>query len=164
MLTFKSIFDYQPGILAEIIHKSYAEIVNSSPEYWLKESEKWDEFDKESFESPETVGKCVFVTCLDNFSIGLGSFDPRQAPEFGIVGQNCILPEYRGRGFGKQQLLEILRRFKEQKFAKVRATTNEHPFFVPAQNMYLSVGFKETKRFVDGPDPRYKMIEFEREL
>ena len=36
---------------------------------------------------------------------GFGSWDPRQAPDYGIIGHNCVLPEFRGEGLGKQQIL-----------------------------------------------------------
>lgn len=164
MLAFTPISLYQPGTLSDLIHKSYAGLVQECPEHWKQESEKWDDFDRQSFAHTDTIGKCVFVSCLDDRPIGLASYDQRHEPRYGLIGQNCVLPEYRGRGFGKQQILEILRRFRESKTRAARVVTSEHPFFVPATKMYQSLGFKETRRFIGGPDPRYKVIELEIEL
>lgn len=164
MLAFAPISLYQPGALSDLIHKSYAGLIQECPEYWEQESEKWDDFDRQSFAHPDTIGKCVFMSCLDDKSIGLASYDPRHGPRYGLIGQNCVLPEYRGRGFGKQQILEILRRFRERKTGAARVTTSAHPFFIPANKMYQSLGFKETRRFIGGPDPRYEVIELEIEL
>lgn len=143
-----------------MIHQSYAALVKSDPARWEQEGQKWDDFDKSAYANPK-IRACTFVTCLDGEPIGLGSYDPRPGPEYGIVGQNCILPEYQGRGYGTQQIAEILRIFRQKKFKKARVTTSEHPFFLPAQKMYQKLGFKEIGRKPGGPDPNYKIIEFE---
>jgi len=70
---------------------------------------KWEQSDREVFEHPETVGSCVFLSWVDDQLVGLGSYNPSQKPEFGAVGHYCILPEFRGRGLGKPQILEVLR-------------------------------------------------------
>jgi ribosomal protein S18 acetylase RimI-like enzyme len=160
-LTFAPISRYRPGALSDLLHKSYAGLIQECPAYWKQEGEKWDDFDRQAFAHPDTVGKCVFVSCLDDRSIGLASYDPRPGPRYGLIGQNCVLPEYRGQGFGKQQILEILRRFGEYQIRSARVSTSEHPFFRPALRMYQSLGFKETRRLIGGPDPRYKIIELE---
>jgi ribosomal protein S18 acetylase RimI-like enzyme len=161
MLIFTPICHYPPGTLADLIRKSYAALVQECPEHWRQEGENWADFDRQSFAHPDTIGECVFVSCLNNEPVGLGSYDPRPEPQYGLIGQNCILPEYRGRGFGKEQILEILRRFKERKIKAARVTTSEHPFFLPARKMYQNLGFRETRRLLGGPDPRYGIIELE---
>lgn len=161
MLTFAPISRYPPGTLSSLIHESYAGLLRECHGRWKQESEKWEDFDKQAFAHPDTIGRCVFVSCLDGQSIGLASYDPRPGPRYGLIGQNCVLPEYRGQGFGKQQIQEILRRFQEYHIRAARVSTSEHPFFTPALRMYQSLGFKETRRFVGGTDPRYKIIELE---
>jgi hypothetical protein len=42
-----------------------------------------------------------------------------------------------------------------------RAITSEHPFFQPAQKMYRNCGFLEKEKRSGGPDPRYKLVEYE---
>jgi GNAT superfamily N-acetyltransferase len=162
VLTFDPISLFSPGALADIIRRSYAELVETWPDYWAGETEKWDDFDRQAFAHPETIGKCVFVSRLDHEPVGLASYDPRQAPRYGVVGQNVILPEFRGRGFGKLQVLEVLRRLREKGIVTARVTTSEHPFFLPALKMYSALGFREVRRFAGGPDPDYNIIELER--
>jgi GNAT superfamily N-acetyltransferase len=164
MLTFTPISLYHPGALADLIKESYAVLVKDSPEYWEAEKENWEDFDRQAFAHPDSVGKCVFVSVLDDRPVGLASYDPRQEPRYGIVGQNCILPEFRGRGFGKLQILEVLRRLKDRGIATAQVTTSEHPFFAPARKMYESLGFQEVRRFPGGPDPGYSVIELEMPL
>ena len=155
MLKFEPITKYPPGIIFSLLKKSYEKVWNGELERSLKE------FDKEVFENPETVGTCAFVSTLNDKPIGMASWDPRTGPKVGEIGWNCILPKFEGRGFGKSQIKEILRRFKLNQFAKVRVTTGEEPFFKPARKMYLSFGFKETKRYDSRYNPPYKSIDYE---
>jgi len=163
-LIFEPISLFSPGELADIIGRSYAELVEKWLDPWEHEREKWDEFDRQAFARPDTVGRCVFVSCLEQRAVGLGSYDPRPGPSYAIVGQNCVLPEYRGRGFGKRQIAEIFRRFGAKNVRAARVTTSEHPFFLPALSMYRDLGFREIRRFAGGPDPRYQLIELEKDL
>jgi GNAT superfamily N-acetyltransferase len=161
LLTFRPVTQYKAGIIASLLHQSYAKILSAEPLYWQKEVANWLLFDREVFANPETVGQCVFITFLGEEEIGFGSFDPRQRPELGIIGHNCVLPRFQGKGYGKRQILEIFERFKQMGIKRAKATTSEHPFFLPAQKMYLDCGFQEKRRLIGGPDPRYKVIEYE---
>jgi GNAT superfamily N-acetyltransferase len=164
MLIFTSIRQHTVGTIAYLLRQSYAEILISDKEYWEREKQNWEQFDREVFENAETVGKCVLVTTLRDNAIGFASFDPRQKPELGIIGHNCILPEYRGKGHGKQQMLETLDRMRAVGIERAVVSTSEHPFFLPAHRMYLACGFQENRRHRGEPDPRYRVVEFERDL
>jgi RimJ/RimL family protein N-acetyltransferase len=164
MIIFTSISQHKAGTIAFLLHQTYAEILITDQRYWEGETRNWTQFDREVFENPETVGKCVFVTCLNDDAIGFASFDPRQKPELGIIGHNCILPGFRGKGYGKQQIHETLDRMRAIGMRRAVVSTSEHPFFLPAQRMYLACGFQEKLRYRGGPDPRYRVIEFERDL
>ena len=164
LLAFRPVTQYKPGIIASFLRQCYAEILTSEPLHWKAEEAKWLEFDREVFGNPETVGRCIFITCLGEEEIGFGSFDLRQRPELGIIGHNCVLPRFQGKGHGKRQMLEILLRLKQMGIKRARVTTSEHPFFVPARKMYRGCGFQETRKLVGGPDPRFKLVEFEIEL
>jgi len=164
MIRFTPITEHERGTILALLCKSYEELVNAEGECWEREKEKWEEFDRAAFESSEAVGACVFVTCLGSEAIGFGSWDPRGGPELALVGHNCVLPEFRGRGHGKRQIEEILRRLKAKGFKKASATTGEHPFFEPARRMYEGCGFRQVGRSAGGPDPRYGTIQYEMEL
>jgi len=111
-LEFITPLDQKPGMVASLLSQAYADLVNSDPSSWGYEWASWEQYDCEVFEQPTSVGACIFLTRLDGCIVGFGSWDPRQRPHFGIVGHNGVLPEFRGRGFGKQQTQEILRRFQ----------------------------------------------------
>ena len=159
-LEFKSPLEYEPGIIAGLLKKSYRELVLSNPKLWRGEEKKWAEFDDEIFRCPDSVGNCVFLTLLGRWIVGFASYDPRHRPEFGVIGHNCILAQFRGRGYGKQQLSEILRCLQSAGIKTAQASTSSHPFFIPAQRMYVSCGFIEVGRRPWDVDPSQNIIEY----
>ncbi|NTU72973.1 GNAT family N-acetyltransferase, partial [Candidatus Roizmanbacteria bacterium] len=64
------------------------------------------------------------------------------------IGHNCILPEYRGNGYGKSQIQHALGEIKKQGFTKVIVSTNKNDDFIPAQRQYIACGFHETGDFI----------------
>ena len=166
MLAFESPANHGRGTIARLLRLSYAAAFPTNPSYWKEEEEKWVEFDRDVFDDPDTLGRCAFVSMLEDIVVGFGSFDPRRGPEFGVVGHNCILPDYRRRGFATRQIEEICARLRSMGIGKALVSTGDHPFFVPAQKMYLSCGFKETGRKIGGgnSDPPFRLIEYEKKL
>ena len=159
MLEFKKLTAWKEGLIFSLLERSYERLLKAKPdlaESWYKD---WEQYDGEVFQFPETVGASGFFTLFDENIIGFGSYNPRQRPELGIIGHNCILPEFRGRGFGKAQILKIIGIFKELGVKKVKVTTGEHPFFKSAQKMYVTCGFIENRRF-HGQDLEFREIEY----
>jgi GNAT superfamily N-acetyltransferase len=146
ILKFTSIDNQEPGTLAALLLRSYAALIRSDPATWKPEENKWIKFDHHAFKNLELAGACAFLSWYEREIIGFGSFDPRQKPEFGIIGHNCILPKFRGKGFGKQQIIEILNRLIGLGIQTAKVTTHNNPFFIPAQRMYVACGFKEALR------------------
>lgn len=159
ILNFKKLSASKKGLIYSLLNRSYADLMREIPELLPKWQEDWKQYDEEVNKFPKTVGDSGFTSTYNEKVIGFGSYDPRQRPELGIVGHNCILPEFRGKGFGKAQVLEIIRIFKELGVKKVKVTTGEHPFFNPAQKMYTSCGFIETRRF-HNQDLGFREIEY----
>lgn len=138
-------------------YESYSEIVKI-------EKESWREYDSSIFSHLDTIGKCGFVSCLEDKSIGFASWDPRNSPDFVIIGHNCILTNYRKRGFGRLQILEMLKRFKAMQFKKVKTTTGAGHFFLPAQKMYLSCGFHKIGRAWYEKISDFEVIDYEKDI
>ncbi|MFA5828572.1 MAG: GNAT family N-acetyltransferase [Candidatus Shapirobacteria bacterium] len=160
MIRFLPISSVVKGDLGKIIFLSYQSLVESNPQKWSGEKVKWDKFDQEAFTNPNTIGICVLITWVDDKVIGFASYEPN----IGEIGHNCILPEFRGRGYGKKQLAKVLKILKNRGLKKVIVTTSCHPFFNPARKNYESLGFKEIKRRKGGPDPEYDLIDYEKEV
>ena len=163
-LEFTKINNQEPGILSSLLIQSYADLIKSDPIHWEPEKNNWIEFDRDAFGNPKTIGACIFLSWYDKNPVGFGSFDPRQKPAFGIIGHNCILPKYRKEGFGKQQILEILKRFIGLGIQTAKVTTNDNSFFIPAQRMYESCGFKETSREPWEVDKKQNLIHYQKEI
>jgi GNAT superfamily N-acetyltransferase len=164
ILRFTSPYVLRPGAVAKLLKLSYTELVSAEPTIWKQEAENWKAFDHAVFKNFRSIGDFIFLSWFGKHLVGFGSYDPRQGPELGIIGHNCIIPRFRRRGFGKQQILEILRLLIGMGVRKARVLTHEHPFFTPAQQMYLSCGFQETQRLAWERDPRLKLIEYEKNL
>jgi GNAT superfamily N-acetyltransferase len=158
MLKFEPITKFERGLIFRLLSQSFAEVLNDELQAKIKQ------FDNDAFENPDTVGACVFVSTLKGEVIGMASYDPRQGPQMGIIGWNCVLPEHRGKGIGRMQIEEILRRFKNSGFKKAFVRTGEHPFFSPAQKMYEHCSFCLSKRHQTGDQPGYGTLDYEMEL
>jgi len=100
-LEFSTIRNETPGVVASPLKRSYAALAASEPSLWRGEQARWDQHGRDVFQQIETVGASVFLTRFDGSIVGFAWWDPRQRPQRGIVEHNCILPECRGRGFGR---------------------------------------------------------------
>lgn len=159
-LTFRPVPDHEPGIIFSLLKRAYADMRRQDPDFYTYWEPFWQVYDEHIFKYPRTVGECGFVSYADDELVGFASWDPRQRPTC-IIGHNVILPEFRQNRFGMQQMTEVIRRIRARGFSKAVVTTNEHPFFRPAQRMYRACGFTETRRFI-GDDPNHSpMIEYE---
>ena len=157
-LIFTQSAKYEPGIIYRLLSACYAEILDREL------TEQFQQFDREVFKNAKTVGSCTFVTTLNSDIVGMASYDPRQAPKLGIIGHNCILPEHQKKGYGKQQILEVIKRLRSRDIFRVIVSTSEHPFFEPARKMYLSCGFTELERKRKHPEDLYRTIYYGMEL
>jgi GNAT superfamily N-acetyltransferase len=159
-LTFRELEGYPRGILEDMQIAGYDGW--RVPEAVRKQVEHhWSKLDQLAFDHLDTVGRCMFITCLNGQPIGFGAFDPRRGPAIGVVGQNCILPEFRGNGYGTQQMREILRRMKDHSIQKAVVSTGEDKFFAAARSMYEACGFVETRRFTIY-DGQFRCVEYQR--
>ena len=100
----------------------------------------WKEYDNYFYDNLDIVDEYSFITILDGEAIGHISWDSRHRPDYVRIGHNCIITKYKGKGYGRIQLEEAIRRIKEyDELKKIVVTTNE--FLIPARRNYESVGF-----------------------
>jgi GNAT superfamily N-acetyltransferase len=161
---FTPVWAHKPGTIRQLLASSYEGLIAAGRLSQIFPSGKWPAFDAEVFENPDTLGRCAFITCVDSQPVGFTSWDPRCGPAHGVIGHNCVVPEHRGKGYGKQQIQEVLRRFREAGFRKAIVITGDEPFFLPAQRMYRSCGFVEVARMFCRPDLTYGTIKYELDL
>jgi len=156
-LTFRSAAEYAPGTVYAILAECYATLRDVTLDDSLRR------FDREVFASPGTVGACSFISSVEEQIVGFFSYDPRQGPEIGLIGHNGVMPPFQGRGYGTQQILEILRLLTLRRFVRVRVSTSEHPFFAPARRMYEKCGFRRSER-APADRSRHGIVYYERVL
>lgn len=134
-ITFHKFTDFERGIMYDILADAYS-FDERCQKYW---SENWKESDDFFFDNPDIADQCGFVTCLEEEPIGFICWDPRNCPEYVEIGHNGIRAKYKGKGFGKRQLEEAIRRIKEYNNLKeIKVWTNSN---LIAPRNYESVGF-----------------------
>ena len=57
--------------------------------------------------------------------------------------------KHRGRGAGRALLLRVVETAMQRGYQKLSLETGTHPAFMPAQQLYLSIGFKVSGPFAD---------------
>ena len=91
------------------------------------------------YDNPEIADQYSLLTCLDGQPIGFVTWDPRNRPEYVEIGHNGIREQYKGRGYGRLQLEEALRRIREYEGLKrIIVCTNSN---LIAPKNYESAGF-----------------------
>ena len=134
-LEFRKITDFDRGLMYDILKDAYS-FDGRYAESW---DENWRETDDFFFDNPEIAGKYGFVTCYQGQPVGFVTWDPRHRPEYVEIGHNGIRAAFKGRGFGKAQLKEALRRIREYEGLKeIRVLTNGS---LVAPRNYESAGF-----------------------
>ena len=134
-IEFKKFTDYDRGIMYEILKDAYS-FDERCALHW---EENWKQSDDFFFDNPDIAEKYGFVTCYKGEPIGFICWDPRNRPAYVEIGHNGIRTKYKGKGFGKIQLSEALRRIKEYEgLQEIRVWTNSN---LIAPKNYESVGF-----------------------
>ena len=136
-LSFGKITSFERGILARLLRDAY-----SFDQRWDKlYGSSFDEFDDYFYDNPTIANRCGFITLYDSEPIGHISWDPRGLPDFVRIGHNCIAAAYKGRGFGKLQLQEAIRRITASD-APMKIVVTTSGSLIAARHNYESVGFK----------------------
>ena len=86
MIEYKTIENFKRGVFQEITKRSYEPLFNYFPDNKSEFHNEWEQSDKDTFDNPDTIGKCVFVSCVNKKPIGFASWNPQQKP-IGIIGQ-----------------------------------------------------------------------------
>ena len=102
-----------------------------------------------SYMPPEGI---YYILQIDKKIAGMGALR-KMKMDIGEVKRMYIRPEYRGKGFGKALLQQILRKAKEFGMSTVRLETGK--FMTTAQYIYKEVGFREIDEYpeIETPPP-----------
>ena len=135
MTEFRKISGFPRGTLYDILADAYS-FDERNRRIWDADWRKTDDF---FYDNPDIADRYGLVTCLDGKPIGFVTWDPRHRPEYVEIGHNGIREEYKGRGYGRLQLEEALRRIREYEGLK-RITVCTNCNLVAPRN-YESAGF-----------------------
>ncbi len=163
-VSFTPLDGEKPGVLLSLLERAYAPLLNDDPALWGPERLKWKHFDAAAFAHLDTIGSCTFLTRRGERLAGFASYDPRQGPDFGLVGHNGVVPEFQRQGIGTAQIREVLRRLGVMGIARARVTTLDLPFFTAAHRTYIRCGFTEMRRTPWDRNPTTAVVEYERTL
>ena len=134
-IEFKKFTEFNRGIMYDILKDAYS-FDKRCQVIWDNNWRKSDDF---FFDNPDIAEKYGFVTCLSGEPIGFICWDPRNCPKYVEIGHNGIRAEYKGKGYGKAQLIEAVRRIKKYTGLKeIRVFTNSK---LIAPKNYESIGF-----------------------
>ncbi len=135
MTEFRKITDFPRGTLYSILTDAYS-FDERNRQIW---DANWKETDDFFYDNPEIADRYGLVTCLDGEPVGFVTWDPRNRPDYVEIGHNGIREKYKGRGYGRMQLKEALRRIRKYKGLKrIIVCTNSR---LIAPKNYESVGF-----------------------
>ena len=71
----------------------------------------------------------------------------------GYIGRVCVLKDYRGKGLGKDIMLALIQRAKDENMQEVALSSQ-----VSALNFYLSLGFEKcSEEYMEAGIPHVKM-------
>ena len=63
----------------------------------------WKEYDDFFYSNLDSIAdKYGFITVVDGVTVGHISWDPRNQPDYVAIGHNCIITDFKGRGYGKK--------------------------------------------------------------
>lgn len=149
MLEFRKFTDFPRGTMYDILQDAYSYDPRNK-EIW---NENWRSSDDFFYDNPTIAEKYGLVTCIDGYPIGFVTWDPRNAPAYVEIGHNGIRSSYKGKGYGRLQLQEAIRRIKTyDDLKKIIVCTNSN---LIAPGNYQSVGFQLYDRKVNNSESSY---------
>jgi ribosomal protein S18 acetylase RimI-like enzyme len=81
--------------------------------------------------------------------IGYVTFELRLAANLGVIANNGVLPEKKGRGLGRFMYRQVLRHFREQGLRFAHVDTGLDDAHIAARRAYEAVGFDRKVPMVD---------------
>lgn len=159
-LVFKGLCDFPRGTVISLLSRSYADLALRESALLREWQRGWEQYDDDIHRHPDTVGRCGFVSSLAETVIGFGSWDPRSFPT-AQIGHNCIIPEFRGRGYGAQQMSHTTALLHTYGFTRAVARTGNIAFFEPARRVYQRCGFVAAGTLPAAPGIPFGITEYE---
>ncbi len=136
VLAFRKISEFHRGILYRLLADAYSS-GDRCAACWASD---WREFDDFFFDNLDIADKYGFITTLNGEPTGHISWGPRNMPAYVRIGHNCIATPYKGNGYDKRQLQEVVDRIR--RYDGVEKIIVETSSGLIAPRNYESVGFR----------------------
>ena len=145
-LTFRVPDEKDAAIIFHMLSRAWAPIKNLPdnpvPEGWEDDLKA---LEKQLLQQP-VVRSNFRISEHNSIPVGVFQFNLVYGDNTAMVGYHCIMSEYRGKEFGKQQMLEMIRLVFANHIDALDAISYTHPYFAPALATYKEAGFQEVER------------------
>ena len=158
MIEFKRVDQFEKGLIYKLLSESYRSLLDLKPDYRCEFEANWERTDGDLFDASSLSGRAAIST-LGREPIGFVSWYEERA-KVGSIGHNCIVPTHRRKGYGRAQI-RMAREELSCQVSRIKVTTANHPFFLPARKTYLSCGFTEVGRSQTEAYSGLELIHFE---
>ena len=135
--------------LVELIVRGFADVtVNRWREerYGIIGGRTWDEWKADDMRTIDIAS--VVIAEIDGRAVGFATFHVNEKTRIGTVGNNAVLPEFRGRGIGGQLDVRVLELIAEAGMEFAQVSTGLEDCYEPARRMYERQGFKPLNRSI----------------
>ena len=135
--------------LIELIVQGFAEVTVHrwrEERYGVIGGRTWDEWKADDVRAIDVAN--VVIAEADGKPVGLATFHVNEETRIGMVGNNAVLPAYRGRGIGGLLHARVLELIAAAGMEFAQVTTGLDDCYEPARRMYERQGFQPLYRSV----------------
>ena len=148
-VTIRRAVEADRGTLIELIVRGFAEVtVNRWREerYGIIGGRTWDEWKADDMRTIDINN--VVIAEVDGKAVGFATYHVNEETRIGTVGNNAVLPEYRGRGIGGRLDARVLEFIAEAGMEFAQVSTGLEDCYEPARRMYERQGFEPLNRSI----------------
>lgn len=135
--------------LVDLIVQGFADVtVNRRREerYGIIGGRTWDEWKADDMRAIDVSN--VVIAEIDGAAVGFATFHVNERTRIGTVGNNAVLPEYRGRGIGGLLHARVLECIEAAGMEFAQVSTGLDEGYISARRMYERQGFEPLFRSV----------------
>ena len=128
--------------LADLIVRAFADVTTNrsrEEQFGVIGGRSWDEWEADIMRTIDVSR--VIVAEADGKAVGFATYELDETTRIGMVSDNAVLPEYRGKGIGAQLLDRVLRLMEAAGMDFAEVSTGSDDPYTPARRMYERQGF-----------------------
>ena len=148
-VTIRAAVEADRETLVDLIVQGFADVTVHrwrEERYGVIGGRAWDEWKADDMRTIDI--NCVVVAEIDGTPVGFATFHVNEKTRIGTVGNNAVLPAYRGQGIGGQLDARVLALIEEAGMEFAQVSTGLEDCYEPARRMYERQGFKPLNRSI----------------